>query len=127
MLSFSKNNFYINLYFILTKLKKFFGQKPKDDFDWNLYHIHYKGEIKRSEKNHTHILKKNDYIFSNNHLIKNKHIFPLDPHLHLLYETILLLSPSSALEFGCGIGDNCNNLLTLIPSLKIHGCDISKK
>lgn len=95
-------------------------------FDWTLYHLHYRGELKKESKMYTLSLKKGDYIFSNNELIKNK---PSIKSLHsshdFLYETILQLNPSSIFEMGCGTGMHLHNLSVLLPQSRVCGIDLS--
>lgn len=114
-------------YRIINKVGKLLGKKQLDDFDWKLYNIHYEGELDSISKNHTIMLKQGDYIFTDQNLIKqNGQILPLHPNHRLMYETILQLRPSSAMEFGCGGGDHLHNLSLLIPGIKLYGLDISE-
>jgi len=100
-------------------------KKITDDFDWELYHEHYEGEVAESGKKHTRILSPGDYLFKENELTINNEILPLHPNCHLLYETILQLSPESVMEIGCGGGDNLRNINVLAPHIVLYGRDIS--
>ena len=103
------------------------GSSVQDDFDWDLYTIHYKAELNEEKTLVTQILKSGDYIFKKGVLERCNLIKPaLHPNHHLLYETILLLSPSSLIEFGCGGGDHLSNLSLLDGSISITGLDLSE-
>lgn len=100
--------------------------KNRDDFDWKQYNMLYRGELISIAKEHTQILKQDDYIFKDNKLIQSKEeLLPLHPNHRLLYETILQLNPGSAMELGCGGGDHLHNIGTLINSTKLFGVDLS--
>lgn len=97
----------------------------RDDFNWNAYSEHYKGEL-ASAKNHSLILKDKDYTFTGHSLLQSTNIPPLHPNHRLIYETILQLDPSSVIEIGCGAGDHLHNLKILGKGIKkIAGIDIS--
>jgi len=118
----------ILLYRLMSNIKAFFnGGRITDDFDWEFYHHHYKGELPEIAKTHKQILSQNDYIFERNQLKLNQKILPLHPNHRLLYETILHLSPSSVMEIGCGGGDHLWNINILRPEIKLYGRDISIK
>lgn len=100
----------------------------RDMFNWTLYHIHYKGELKRNRKTEVPFLSKGDYEFVNNKLVKkNDAIKPLHTSSRLLYETILQLSPQSVFEMGCGSGVHMHNVQTLLPNQRICGIDLSNE
>lgn len=102
------------------------GTLKKDMFNWTLYNLHYKGEIKEAKKNYTLALKSGDYQFHDSQLVKNNEkIKPLHPSHRLLYETILQLNPQSVFEMGCGTGMHLHNLQTLLPQARICGIDLS--
>ncbi len=115
-------------YYIRRKIKRIFSRN-KDDFYWDIYTYHYRGEMESLAKNHTLLLRENDYYFSSDgHLSqRNMTIKPLHPNWRILYETILQLSPSSVLEAGCGNGMNLFNLKVLSPQLRLYGLDRSVK
>lgn len=116
------------LYRLMTNIKALFnGGRITDDFDWELYHHHYQGELPDVAKIHKQILSHNDYIFERNQLKLNQNILPLHPNHRLLYETILQLSPSSVMEIGCGGGDHMWNINILCPEITLYGRDISIK
>jgi SAM-dependent methyltransferase len=96
-----------------------------DDFDWDNYTLHYKGELEVGAKKRTTVLSSDDYQFENRKLVQKGSRLPLHNNAQLLYETILLLSPESVLEIGCGGGDNLRNLNTLNSSFELFGVDIS--
>ena len=115
-------------YRIIHKFKSLMGKKTKDDFHWDYYNTHYRGELEEILKTHSQILKDGDYIFKENRLIKsNSGIADLHMNHRLLYETILQLNPESVLELGCGGGDHLHNLSILYPKLKLVGLDLSEK
>ena len=104
------------------------GTLKKDMFNWTLYNLHYKGELKEARKNYTLTLKHGDYQFRDSQLLKNnKNIKPLHSSHHLLYETIMQLNPQSVFEMGCGTGMHLHNLQTLLPEAKICGVDLSSQ
>jgi len=103
------------------------GRKVTDDFDWDLYTQHYKGELKQVEEIESTIINPGDYQFENGTLRKMTNTKPLHLNHHLLYETILQLQPNSVLEVGCGGGDHLHNLQVLSPDLTIFGEDLSNK
>lgn len=114
----------------IYKIVRFNRKKtPSSDmFNWSLYNIYYRGEIKEAAKNYTLDLKENDYVFKNNKLIRVKeNVHPLHPNHHLLYETILQLKPQSVFEIGCGNGMHLNNLQLLLPDTEFYGIDRSKE
>lgn len=128
-----KNAFYIKYHLMRywqkimvgMGLKKKAEFHDKDTFDWSLYTLHYKGELKESSKEFTQSLNQGDYIFSNNKLIKaNDKIKPIHFNHHLLYETILQLGPNSVFELGCGNGMHLHNLQVLSPNIKLSGIDL---
>lgn len=99
-----------------------------DMFNWSLYHLHYKGELRQASKFHTQSLKQNDYIFKANKLVKNNQIIkPLHESHEFLYETILQLNPLSIFEMGCGTGMHLNNIKILIPGVRVCGVDLSEQ
>lgn len=123
-----RQRLYQRIYQVRNLLKNVVtGKKVTDDFDWDLYTQHYKGELKHVEETATAILKPGDYVFSDNALIKKSQVKPLHDNHLLLYETILQLNPVSALEIGCGGGDMLANLATLNPTMELHGEDRSAK
>lgn len=104
------------------------GTLKKDMFNWTLYNLHYKGELKEARKNYTLTLKHGDYQFHDSQLIKNNgNIKPLHPSHRLLYETILQLNPQSVFEMGCGTGMHLHNIQTLLPQAIICGVDLSSQ
>ncbi|MFH1477935.1 MAG: class I SAM-dependent methyltransferase [Verrucomicrobiota bacterium] len=115
----------IFLFRIKRQIDKLTG-KTRDDFDWKLYNILYRGEMRDMAKEHTQILKEGDYTFKDNKLLKRKaEILPLHPNCRLLYETILQLNPGSVLELGCGGGDHLHNIGLLVKNIKLYGMDLS--
>ncbi|MBI3351100.1 MAG: methyltransferase domain-containing protein [Nitrospirae bacterium] len=108
--------------------KKWCGLPEKDDFNWNLYNLHYRGEMSAISKEHTMQLKKEDFLFLDGKLKQaNKSILPLHPNWQLLYETVLQLNPESVFEMGCGNGMHLNNFQTLSPNIKLFGIDRSQE
>src|SRR3989339_375174 len=125
-------NSYILKYHLLKSLKKIFNKKnsstgTKDMFDWSLYNLHFRGEIKEMQKQYTVTLKPDDYVYKNNVLIRNNEVKPMHPLYCLLYETILRLRPHSVLEIGCGSGLHLKNINTLSPDIYLNGFDRSQK
>ena len=120
-------NLEIIKYRFLKTVKHVLGKKNKDDFNWKLYNIHYRGELKEISKTHTQVLQQNDYIFENGYIRKNKDILPLHPNHSLLYETILQLKPESVLEVGCGGGDHLQNIGILSSNIALYGLELSKE
>lgn len=136
----NKEEYYPNVeifsYHVLKAIKKkllslgilSFSRHRNDMFDWPLYHLHYKGELKQNAKKYTASLKQGDYEFKDGKLIqKNTSIKPLHFSPHFLYETILQLNPESVFEMGCGTGDNIHNMSVLLPSAQIFGVDLLEK
>jgi len=122
------SSFRLTAYHWNVKINRLLGKScGNDEFDWQYYSNHYQYELSQVQKDHTLILKKDDYIFSNGELLLNKDILPLHPNYRLIYETILQLSPQSVFELGCGGGDHLHNLSILNPNIKLHGVDISEK
>jgi SAM-dependent methyltransferase len=99
-----------------------------DMFNWSLYNLHYRGELKKDAKNYTLTLRHGDYDFTDSALIKiNKAIRPLHQNWQMIYETVLQLFPSSVLELGCGNGMHLHNIKTLAPQIKLYGLDWSEE
>jgi len=131
------NSYYLryHLFKFIVKIKnKFLPDKNIEEkenvdmFDWKLYNLHYRGELKEEAKVHTISLKLDDYAMHNNELIKiNPVIKPLHDNHLLLYETILQLKPESVMELGCGNGMHLYNLHMLSPDLKLFGLDKDEK
>jgi len=113
-------------HYVMHKIMRLFSKKG-DDFYWNIYSHHYRGEMEMLAKEHTLLLKKNDYHFSSEKKLiqTNKNIKPLHPNWRLLYETLLQLQPRSVLEVGCGNGMNLHNIKILAPDIKLFGIDRS--
>lgn len=104
-------------------------ESPVNDmFNWSLYNIHYRGEMKENNKVNTVDLKNGDYAYKKGKLIKeNKKIKPLNENWRLIYETVLDLKPDSVLELGCGNGMHLNNIQALAPGIKLFGLDRDKE
>jgi len=98
-----------------------------DDFNWSNYNIHYKGELEIAKKRYTPAIQSGDYEYNKGKLVKQRDILPIHSNAHLLYETILQLSPETILEVGCGGGDNLHNIKTLHSKFKLSGIDISRE
>jgi hypothetical protein len=127
-----KTIFYLsNPGYIVYRLKSFFKNdlrnvKFKDDFDWDLYTIHYKAELEQMKSENLSIIKNTDYSFINNKLICNiKEGLQLHSNHHVLYETLLTLSPQKLIEFGCGGGDHLRNINTLNSQIDLNAFDRS--
>lgn len=116
-------------YHLKTKIKTIIGiyKKNNDDFDWQYYTDHYAYELSQVQKDHSLIIDQDDYLYINEELKINKNIKPLHPNHHLLYETILQLTPTSVFELGCGGGDHLHNISMLNPQIQLYGVDISEK
>lgn len=99
----------------------------RDMFNWSLYHLHYRGELKKNVKKYLPFLNIGDYEFTRNKLIKKNAVKPLHPSFQCLYETILQLNPQSVFEMGCGTGVHLHNLQTLLPEARICGVDLSNQ
>lgn len=136
----NREEYYPNVYIFAYHLLKFFHKalislkimKPprnkKDMFNWSLYHLHFKGELKVGSKKLTQSLKDGDYVFTDGKLLqKNRSIKPLHSGHKLLYETILQLHPSSVFEMGCGTGVHLHNLGILLPKATVCGIDLSER
>ena len=117
--------------YIVYRLKSFFKNdlkkiKFKDDFDWDLYTIHYKAELEQMKSENLSIIKFNDYAFINNKLICNiKNGLILHTNHHVLYETLFILNPKNVIEFGCGGGDHLRNINTLNNQIVLNAFDRS--
>ena len=112
----------------ISKIKQILKrEKIRDDFDWQLYHYHYLGELAELQKLPTQKISKQDYVFESSNLILRKNILPIHPNHRLLYKTILQLQPKSVMEIGCGGGDHLSNLNILYSELNIFGCDLSEE
>lgn len=99
-----------------------------DMFDWSLYNIHYRGEIKKDAKQYTLKLNAGDYHLIDSELKQiNKKIKPIHYNWRLIYETILQLNPVSVLELGCGNGMHLYNIHVLNPAIELFGLDRSQK
>lgn len=127
---------YANLYFLKYHFYKTIqkiqnrktGNNSSDMFNWSLYNLYYRGEIKEASKKYTVALKPNDYVFKDGALRQNKKdIKPLHPNHRILYETILQLNPQSVFEIGCGHGMHLNNLQLLLANVKLCGIDRSSE
>lgn len=118
----------IRRYYELSAERAAWKAMPKqDDFNWELYNIHYRGELEAISKEHTLHLSPGDYTFSEGQLSQqNTDILPLHPNWHILYETMLQLAPESAFEIGCGNGMHLMNMETLAPGLRLGGLDRSE-
>lgn len=112
-------------YHLGEKLRGHWRRDGDDDFNWSRYSTHYKGELELGARTRTLSIEPGDYTFENGRLYHRSPCLPIHPNAHVLYETILQLQPRSALEIGCGGGDNLANLHTLEPSLQLRGVDIS--
>ena len=112
-------------YHLGEKLRGHWRRDGDDDFNWSRYSTHYKGELELGARTRTLSIERGDYSFENGRLYHRSSCLPIHPNAHVLYETILQLQPQSALEVGCGGGDNLANLSTLEPSLHLRGIDIS--
>jgi SAM-dependent methyltransferase len=137
----SDKDHYRNKYFIKYHLYKFFDRllfklrlkkvdqsNLHDMFNWDKYHLHFRGEVAELEKDYTTGLKKNDYRFIDGHLVKaNPDIKPIHPLRFLIYETVLQLNPTSVFELGCGHGMHLHSLQVLKPDLVLAGIDRSAK
>lgn len=121
------SNSLMNKYFDLARDAKSWSNVPtKDDFNWTLYDIHYRGEIEESGKEFAISLHEGDYVFLDNALLINKlDVRPLHPNHQLLYETILQLHPGSVFEIGVGNGMHLHNLHVLSPRTTFSGIDRS--
>lgn len=118
----------ILLYRLKRRLARFAGRQISDDFDWDSYNLHYRGELAGIAKEHTLTLREGDYSFADGALTQSRPgILPLHANHRLLYETILQLQPSSIFELGCGGGDHLANLRLFLPHVKLHGIDISRQ
>jgi ubiquinone/menaquinone biosynthesis C-methylase UbiE len=117
--------------YIVYRFKSFFKNdlknvKFKDDFDWDLYTIHYKAELEQMKSENLSIIKNNDYSFIKNKLICNiKKGLVLHTNHHVLYETLLILNPQNLIEFGCGGGDHLRNINTLNSQIILNAFDRS--
>ena len=127
-----KTIFYLsNPGYIVYRLKSFFKNdinniKFKDDFDWDLYTIHYKAELEQMKTENLSIINDSDYSFVDNKLICNiKNGLVLHTNHHVLYETILKLNPKDIIEFGCGGGDHLRNINTLNNVIELNAFDRS--
>jgi SAM-dependent methyltransferase len=114
-------------HYILYKFMRLFKNK-EDDFYWNIYTHHYRGEMEELAENYTLLLKKDDYAFDLRGILlqKNSNIKPLHHHWRLLYETIAQLKPKAVLEVGCGNGMNLHNIHVLMPEVSLFGIDRSQ-
>jgi SAM-dependent methyltransferase len=112
---------------LMMKLTSIFT-KPKDEFPWNIYDLHYRAELYDRAKQYTLKLDENQYTFDGLSVVqKDKTKLSLDETHRILYQTILRLEPPSILEAGCGGGDHLHNLKTLNPNLYLRGLDRSEK
>lgn len=136
----NKEEYYPNIeifcYHILKAIRKTLikmglkrhNKHNKDMFDWSLYHLHYKGELKQNAKKYSLTLQPEDYIMEQKKLVlKNQSIKPLHHSPKFLYETIIQLNPKSIFEIGCGTGVNLQCMKTLLPKSLICGIDLLPK
>lgn len=117
---------------VINKIKQKLLNHPSeetnsnDDFNWNLYNQHYRGELTEIQKVNTLRIAEGDYNFIDNLLVLQQNILPLHPNHRLLYETILQLNPNKIIEIGCGGGDHLHNLSILSSRIDLFGLDLSK-
>lgn len=52
----------------------------RDMFNWSLYHLHYRGELKKNIKKYLPFLNIGDYEFTHNKLIKKMLLSPCTRH-----------------------------------------------
>ena len=101
--------------------------ESEDDFNWDHYSDHYKGELKDIAKTHTMVLNRGDCTIISGGIEYLTFIKPLHPNHKLLYETIIQLHPVCIMEIGCGGGDHLHNLSLLAPQIRKFGIDISQQ
>lgn len=131
-----KNSYFIkyHLYkffdrlFLNLRLKKLDNNCQKDTFNWDKYHLHFRGEMVEATKIYSIKLTKDDYKLTNNQLVKvNSNIKDFHPLHVITYETMLQLNPESIFELGCGHGMHLYNMQVLRPELRLAGIDRSAK
>lgn len=99
--------------------------KTPDSF-WTTYsHNHQKQIPGDRDERYTYRLTPGTWTFDGDSLAMNEGEAPLQPNQRLILETLLLLTPKSVLEVGCGNGDNLYNLHLLAPKIKLEGIDNS--
>jgi trans-aconitate methyltransferase len=104
------------------------NNNQKDMFNWNKYHLHFRGEVEETSKIYSIKLAKDDYKLIDNRLIKiNTAIKAIHPINVMTYETIMQLNPESIFELGCGHGMHLHNMQVLMPKLRLAGIDRSEK
>ena len=122
----ANNQTTFKLIYIKVINKIFFKPKLNDDFNWDVYHLHYKEELRSGDKNYTLNCNTNDFKIKKSKIIKkDEKIKDLHPNHKLLYETILKINPRTILEIGCGGGDHLANLSILNRKFKLLGIDRS--
>lgn len=94
-----------------------------DDFNWQTYSEEYRAQLSAGAKKYTSRLHSGDYLLVDHVLTRQKDILPLSLNHRLLYETILLLKPSTVMEIGCGGGDHLYNLGILASNIDAYGLD----
>lgn len=94
-----------------------------DDYNWQTYSDEYRAQLLAGARQYTSKLKPGDYALVDGVLTRQQDILPLSLNHRLLYETLLLLQPSSVLEVGCGGGDHLYNLGILAPNIRAYGVD----
>ena len=101
--------------------------ESKDDFNWDHYSDHYRGELKDIAKTHTMILNRGDCTIANGNIEYLTDIKPLHPNHQLLYETVIQLHPVCIMEVGCGGGDHLHNISLFAPRIRQFGIDLSQQ
>jgi SAM-dependent methyltransferase len=116
----------VQTYFEQEKATKRNKDSKLDDYNWELYTLHYKGEIEEVSKDFSVSLNNDDYAFEEGALSKKSDDKPLHPNWHTIYEAILKLNPTSVLELGCGNGMHLSNLQVLDSTMTLIGLDRSQ-
>lgn len=82
-------------------------------------------QLEEVNRPHAGKLAAGDWRFSAGRLENVSPALPLHPNQRLLLETLYQLQPKSALEMGCGLGDNLYNLSILLSGITLYGFDFS--
>jgi SAM-dependent methyltransferase len=103
--------------------------RPADDFDWSMYHVHYRSEVALSRERWTEDLAGLDFRIIDKRIYILADSKPLHPTHRCVYETLINLPAiNSVAEIGTGGGRFIANLQRMLgPFVKYSAYDISAR